>query len=110
MLQCDSPEIYYKDPLKLINKTNDTNISTLFSNNIEKTITTEQIRDTFDEVFGEGSGEKVNVKCNKGLIVELWINLKGDINKDDNLSRLLQNASVVNNISCENGMVDAVGF
>jgi len=106
----NSAEMYYKDSLKLINKINDTNISTLFANNIEKTITTEQIRDTFNEAFGEGSGEKVNVKCKKGLIVELWINLKGDINKDDNLSKLLQNAPAVNNISCESGMVDAVGF
>jgi len=106
----DSAEIYYRDSLKLINKINDTNISTLFANNIDKTITAEQIRNAFDEAFGEGSGEKVNVKCNRGFIVELWVNLKGDINKDDNLSRLLQNASVVNKISCESGMVDAVGF
>ena len=106
----DSAETYYKDSLKLINKINDTNVSTLFANNIEKKITAEQIRNAFDEAFGEGSGEKVNVKCNKGLIVELWVNLKGDINNDDNLSRLLQNAPVVNNISCESGTVDAVGF
>ena len=106
----DSPEVYYKDSMMLVNKINDTNISTLFANNIEKTITTEQIRNAFDEAFGEGSGEKVNVKCNRGLIVELWVNLKGDINKDDNLSRLLQNAPAVNNVSCESGMVDAVGF
>ena len=106
----DSAETYYKDSLNLINKINDTNISTLFANNIEKEITSEQIRNAFDEAFGEGSGEKVNVKCRKGLIVELWVNLTGDINNDDNLSRLLQNAPVVNNISCERGMVDAVGF
>ena len=106
----DSAETYYKDSLNLINKINDTNISTLFANNIEKEITSEQIRNAFDEAFGEGSGEKVNVKCRKGLIVELWVNLTGDINNDDNLSRLLQNAPVVNSISCESGMVDAVGF
>ncbi len=105
-----SAEIYYRDSLKLINKINDTNVSTLFANNVEKTITIEQIRNAFDEAFGEGSGERVNVKCNKGLIVELWINLTGDINKDDNISKLFQNASVVNNVSCESGMVDAVGF
>ncbi len=102
--------MYYKDSLKIINKINDTNISKLFVNNIEKTITTEQIRNAFDEAFGEGSGEKVNVKFNRGLIVELWVNLKGNINKDDNISRLLQNAPAVNNISCKSGVVDAVGF
>jgi len=106
----DSAEIYYKDVLKVMHKIDDTNISVLFTDNIGKKITAEQIRNAFDEAFGEGSGEKVNVKCSKGLIVELWVNLKGDINKDDNLSRLLQNAPVVNNVSCESGMVDAVGF
>jgi len=105
-----SAETYYQDSLNLINKINDTNVSTLFANNINKTITSEQIRSAFDEAFGEGSGEKVNVKCRKGLIVELWVNLKGDINNDDNISRLLQNAPAVNNVSCESGMVDAVGF
>jgi len=106
----DSAETYYQDSLNLINKINDTNVSTLFANNINKTITSEQIRSAFDEAFGEGSGEKVNVKCRKGLIVELWVNLKGDINNDDNISRLLQNAPAVNNVSCESGKVDVVGF
>ena len=106
----DSAEVYYQDSMMLVNKINDTNISALFADNIEKTISTEQIRNAFDEAFGEGSGEKVNVKCNRGLIVELWVNLRGDINKDDNLSRLLQNAPVVNNMSCESGMVNVVGF
>ncbi len=106
----DSAEIYYKDSLKLVNKINDTQISTLFANNIEKTITTQQIRNAFDEAFGEGSGEKVNVKCNRGMIIELWINLTGEISQEHNLSKLLQNAPVVNSTACEGGMIDAVGF
>ena len=106
-----SAEIYYRDSLRVINRINDTNISVLFADNIGKKLTSEQIRNSFDKAFGEGSGDKVNVKCDSaGLIAELWVNLKGDISKDDNLSRLLQNAPVVNNVSCENGMVDAVGF
>jgi len=107
----DSAEVYFKDSMKLVNTINDTNITQLFANNIGKNITTEQIRNRFDEVFGNGAGEKVNVKCDsKGLIVELWINLKGDIINDTNLSKLLHNAPAVNRISCESGMVDAVGF
>ncbi len=107
----DSPEVYFRDSMKIVNQINDTNISTLFAGNVENTITAQQIRQAFDKAFGEGSGEKVNVKCgHKGLITELWVNLQGDINKDDNLSRLLQNAPAVNNIACKSGVVDAVGF
>jgi ribonuclease T2 len=107
----DSPEIYYRDSMKIVNQINDTNISVLFAENIGNTITAKQIRQAFDEAFGEGSGERVNVKCgHKGLIAELWVNLKGDIGNDNNLSRLLQDAPVVNRVSCEGGIVDAVGF
>ena len=105
----DSPVTYYKDAMMLVNKINDTNLSSLFANNINKTITTEQIRDTFDDAFGEGAGDKVNVKCNNKLITELSINLKGDIDKDANLSKLLKDAPNAPT-SCNGGMVDAVGF
>jgi len=105
----DSPVTYYKDSMRLVNQINDTNLSSLFANNIEKTISTQEIRDTFDNAFGQGSGDKVNVKCNGGLITELWVNLKGDISNEHNLSRLLKDAPIANT-SCRSGKVDAVGF
>lgn len=106
----DSPEIYYRDSLKLLNNINATQINTLFANNIEKTVTSVQIREAFDKAFGAGSGQKVNVKCNGGLITELWVNLQGDIGSENNMSRLLQDAPAVNRLSCESGRIDAVGF
>jgi len=105
----DSPVTYYKDSIMLVNQLNDTNLSSLFANNIDKTISTKQIRDTFDNAFGQGSGNKVNVKCNNGLITELWINLKGNISNDGNFSKLLKDAPNAST-ACDGGMVDAVGF
>ncbi|KIM03123.1 MAG: hypothetical protein KU29_12890 [Sulfurovum sp. FS06-10] len=105
----DSPVTYYKDSMRLVNQLNDTNLSSLFANNVEKNISTQQIRDTFNKAFGQGSGDKINVQCDHGLITELWINLKGDITNEHNLSKLLKEAPIVNS-ACSGGKVDAVGF
>jgi ribonuclease T2 len=106
-------EVYYRDSLSILGQINDTNISTLFANNINNIITLQEIRKRFDESFGIGVGKKVDIQCDKnGLIVDLWINLKGDIGRDKNLSILLKNAPTArkSSKSCESGRVDSVGF
>jgi len=107
----DSPERYYSDAIMLLNQINNTPISSLFAEHIGQKLTVQEIRDAFDSAFGKGSGERVNLKCDrKGLITELWINLKGEVSKEQGLSSLLKNAPIVTKIACEGGMVDAVGF
>ena len=97
---------YYTDAMSLLQEVNNSSVSVLFRENIGKQITSKQIRQRFDQDFGEGSGDKVNLRCDrKGRIAELWINLKGDIQSDFSLSGLLKAAPQAKS-NCKSGVVD----
>jgi len=81
----------------------------LFAKNVGKTLTVEQVRFAFDRAFGKGTGRKVKMVCKKGLITELWINLKGKIDENTNISDLMKQAPIAKG-GCRKGKVDAVGF
>jgi ribonuclease T2 len=104
-----SPEEYFKDSISLLKQVNQSAVRDLFAHNVGKTITKEQLNRAFDKAFGKGSGRKVKMVCNKGLITELWINLKGKINEKSSLSELIKQASAARG-GCQKGKVDAVGF
>lgn len=96
---------YYADSLTLTREINNSAVSTLFREHIGKKITSKQIRQRFDQVFGAGSGKKVNLRCDrKGNIAELWINLKGDTKGQFSLKTLLPDAENAKS-SCESGRV-----
>ena len=97
---------YYADALALTAEINSSNFSTLFSNNLGKKITLQQIRKRFDQVFGKDSGKKVNLRCDrKGRISELWINLRGNIHNKPSLKNLLLKADNAKS-NCKSGIVD----
>ncbi|MDJ0805888.1 MAG: ribonuclease T2 [Gammaproteobacteria bacterium] len=102
-------EEYYRESILLIDQVNGSRVRDLFASNIGQRITSAQIKAKFDQAFGAGAGDKVQVKCDEGMIVELWINLKGVINDDTKLSGLLQGAAPAS-ASCAGGIVDPVGF
>ncbi len=97
---------YYTDAMSLLQEVNNSSVSALFRENIGKQISSKQIRQRFDQDFGKGSGDKVNLRCDrKGRIAELWINLKGNIQSDFSLSGLLKTASPASS-NCNSGVVD----
>ena len=51
----------------------------------------------------------MQVKCNSGIINELYLNLKGIIEPDTKLADLLATADA-NDQGCSGGRVDRVGF
>ncbi len=104
-----SPERYFRDSIYLVKVINASPVRDLFARNIGKTVTIEQVRFAFDRAFGKGSGRKVKMVCNQGLITELWINLKGEIREGAELSKLLKRAPMAKG-GCRKGKVDAAGF
>jgi len=97
---------YYTDAMNLLQEVNNSSVSALFRENIGQRITSKQIRQRFNQDFGEGSGDKVNVRCDrKGRIAELWINLKGDVKNNFSLSDLLKTAPQTQS-NCKSGVVD----
>jgi len=103
------PEEYFKDSLILMDQLNASKVRELFADNIGQRVSAQQIRDSFDQSFGDGSGEKVQVKCNGGMISELYINLRGEIAPDTELGNLLA-AGAGTGPRCQHGRVDPAGF
>ncbi len=105
----ETPDEYFKESMKLALDINNSSVRDLFANNIGERVTSRDIKSRFDSIFGQGAGNKVMVKCSGNMISELWINLKGDIEEGSNIGELLANAPDAS-VSCQGGVIDAVGF
>lgn len=104
---------YYRDTLHLTDTISGSAVGDLFFGNIGKEISGQDIRDAFDQAFGTGAGQRVQVKCTndggRNLVNEIWISLKGKITPDTPVSDLLLEADPVH-IGCRSGIVDPAGL
>jgi ribonuclease T2 len=104
-----SADKYFLDSIALIKQVNNSAVQKLFVKNLGKMITKKQLMQAFDKSYGKGAGRKVKMTCNKGLITELQINLKGEITPTSDISKLLKSAKNAKG-GCRKGKVDKVGF
>ncbi len=112
----DSPEEYFQESIALLDKVNNSSVQDLFARNIGKFLSSDEIRNQFDEAFNGGAGSKVQIQCQKdidedrnNMVVELQINLKGDIQSDTPIATLLQAGKTVS-AGCDVGEIDPAGF
>lgn len=108
-----SAERYFTDAMVLMLALNESSVTRLFATNIGRKITLQQVRDAFDESFGEGAGQRVRMACeadgNRTIITELTIGLTGEIYSPDDFPALIGAASPVDG-GCRSGIVDAAGL
>jgi len=78
----------------------------LFQKNVGKRLRIEQVRRAFDQSFGPGSGSRVELRCKRGFITEVWLHLG---RSDRTLTRALSEGSTVNS-RCRYGIVDRAGY
>ncbi len=104
-----TPEVYFKDAMALQEQINTSPVRELFVTNVGDSLSASEVRTRFDQAFGTGAGNKVNMRCTGNLITELWINLRGKIKADTPLASLLKDAPNAQ-VGCHEGMVDRVGF
>jgi len=97
---------YYKDAIRFVTQVNDSKVGDFFTKNIGKPVTLKQIRSLFDRNFGVGTGKRIELKCNKGLVSELWLHLGAG--HDDLSMRLKQGKETRSH--CQSGLVDKAGF
>ncbi|GAA0775248.1 ribonuclease T [Roseibium denhamense] len=104
---------YYDDTLYLTELVNDSAVADLFVNNVGSEITGDAIRTAFDQSFGEGTGDRVLVKCTnddgRTLVNEIWISLKGQITPESDLGDLMLAANATQ-MGCNGGLVDPAGL
>jgi len=109
----EAAEEYYKDSIQLMNQLNASAVRDLFANNIGNEITSTQIREAFDDHFGDGAGDKIKIACkndgNRRLITEITIALKGDLDESI-MGAAMLGATNANNVGCTKGIVDPVGL
>lgn len=101
-------EQYFKDEMRLAAEVNASSIHALFASNIGKQLTADAIRAQFDESFGKGAGNHVQVECDRnGRLSGFTLNLRGDIPGGADLKTLLAAGNQAQN-KCDGGIVDAV--
>ncbi|MDJ0581927.1 hypothetical protein [Crocosphaera sp.] len=108
----ESPEEYYQESIALLNQVNKSAVRDLFVENLGKELNATEISQEFQAAFGNNSGDKIAVKCRNdkdgnlnNMITELWINLKGKIEKYTSINQLLENAPDADLGSCQ-GEID----
>ncbi|RUU05059.1 ribonuclease [Mesorhizobium sp. USDA-HM6] len=111
-----SQQEYFSDALNLTRAVNASPVRDLFTKNIGKQLTSDQVRDAFDKAFGAGAGNRVRVSClvdpssGRRLIGELTLGLSGPIGPDSKLADLLMASAPTGKAGCPKGTVDAIGF
>jgi ribonuclease T2 len=110
-----SAETYFRDAIALLDQVNASEVRQLFLDNRDRDITSSQIRDQFNQSFGAGAGKKVQVECERDInqrenkmIVDLELNLSGDISQQSLPNSLKQSESV--DPGCPIGEVDRAGM
>lgn len=106
-------EEYYADTLLITDAVNSSPVGRFLQDHVGQTVTADDIRARFDEAFGAGAGEAVQVKCTSDqgrvLIGELWVHLKGIISPTADLGDLMRAASPVSK-GCPQGFLDLAGL
>ncbi len=106
-------EEYFRDSLAMLQAVNDSTVRTLFVQNLGRELTQEQIREAFDESFGDGAGLRVRVACERDggrrIISELTIGLTGQIGSSQDYADLTMAARPTDG-GCDVGIVDTVGI
>ena len=88
----------------------------LFTKNVGKQLTSDQIRNAFDGAFGVGAGDRVRVSClvdpssGRRMIGELTLGLTGPIGPSSSLGALMLASAPTTKAGCPKGTVDPIGF
>ena len=101
-----SAQNYFEEAVHLTEQVNSAKVSQFFLRNMGRSVTLRQVRYQFDSSFGKGAGKRVELRCYKGLITELWLHLGS---QGDDLASMLKNGKIIHS-RCQKGIVDRAGY
>jgi len=99
-------ETYFKDAIALTQEVRQSEVARFFQKNVGKRITVSRLKEVVDRSFGAGAGSHVELRCNRGLITELWLHLNG---RGAPLATLLKKGKKVHS-RCQRGIIDRAGY
>lgn len=102
------PDAYFAAALALMNELDIGPVQTLLAARIGDRLTAAGLRAAFDQAFGAGAGQRVELVCEGGLITELRLHLRGTITPPARLADLLAAAPPVP-AGCAGGRIDPAG-
>jgi ribonuclease T2 len=106
-------EEYFADALLVLDAINNSPVQKLLAAHEGRSVTTAQIRQAFDQAFGEGVGLRVRVACvddgNRRLISEVTIGIAGTIDPGARMGALILGSGPTD-AGCPGGLVDQVGL
>jgi ribonuclease T2 len=105
----DTAEEYYVESLQLMNQLNASPVRVLFAARVGERVSADELRAAFDEAFGAGAGDRVQMACSGGVITELRIHLDGAITATTRFAELIAAADPVGG-GCSGGRIDPSGF
>ncbi len=99
-------EHYYADAIRWTRKISEGSVGRLLHSRIGKRISLKELRSALEKDFGKGTGDRLDLRCERGLISEIWLHLGGNSPK---LSERLLAGSRTHS-RCQGGIVDAPGY
>ncbi len=104
---------YFDDTLLVTDAINGSAVGAFLADRVGQQIETSDLRDAFDAAFGQGAGERVQVKCRgqdgRVLIREITITLRGQIDPATPVATLLA-AAPTQSPGCPRGVLDEAGL
>ena len=102
------PDAYFAAALALMDELDTGPVQTLLAAHIGEELPAADLRAAFDQAFGAGAGQRVELVCDHGLITELHLHLRGSITPPTRLADLLAAAPPAPT-GCAGGRIDPAG-
>lgn len=73
--QDKSPDQYYFIATNMVEEINATTLKTYLSNHLGQTVAKSEIYQQFEQVYGQGSSNKIQLICSQGVLTDIYIQL-----------------------------------
>lgn len=102
---------YFHLAMRMLKEFNDGGMASFMANNIGKTVTSNSFFQAMDEAFGKDAHKRLQISCNKGKLVDVFINLPFQQLQESSLKELIQQAEPKFKNKCGSRFeVDAIGW
>ena len=102
------PEAYFVAALALMDELDAGPVQTLLAAHVGEELAAADLRAAFDQAFGAGAGQRLELVCSDGLITELRLHLHGALSPTPRLADLLAAARPAP-AGCRGGRIDHAG-